>query len=100
MFLDLEDVSGIPTISILSSNGPIIHDVTDIDENSSAGLIEHPVETDGEQAESVVEPIIDGSPLISEVFGTDISDLPIAVDDPTSHGVDNVPDDEEALEEE
>lgn len=93
------DVSGIPTISILSSNGPIIHDVTDIDENSSSGLIEHPVETDGEQTESVVEPTIDGSPLISEVFGTDISDLPIAVDH-TSNDVDGVPDEEDNLEEE
>lgn len=70
-------MNGIPTISILSSTRPVIHDVTDIDENSSAGLIEHPVDTDHEQTDEIVEEA-ETSPLISEVFGTEMSDLPIS----------------------
>lgn len=100
LILDLEesDVSDIPTISILSSNRPIIHDVTDIDESSPAGLIEHPVETDGEQVDDIVEAAIDGSPLISEMLGTEISDIPIDID--SAENGEEVLDEGENLEEE
>ena len=54
--------------------------MTDIDESSSADLIEQPTEIEPDQSDEVSDDVIPGSPLISEVFGTDISELPIAVD--------------------
>jgi len=64
-----------PTISLVSSpsTGPVIHDVTDIDE-ASADMVELPNEED----EIVdTDDLKDDSPLISEIFSTD---LPITLD--------------------
>lgn len=74
-----------------SSNGPVIHDVTDIDE-ASADLIELPNEDD-ELEET--DDMKDGSPpYISEIFSTD---LPISLDvatHPAQIPTDNNPDNE------
>jgi hypothetical protein len=68
----------IPTISILSPTGPIIHDVTDMvdDVGGLGGLVEVPVDQDEEATPSVPA----GSAQISEVITSDnpdFSQLPI-----------------------
>lgn len=65
-------------MSILS-NGPIIHDVTDIDETSSQDLIEPTTEIEAEATEDAGQQLKE-SPLISEVFATDIPEIPIAAE--------------------
>lgn len=81
--LDLEDsaVSGNPNVSdIPSPKGPIIHDVTDIDESSCADLIGNCNELDADQMDEITEVVPnEKSP---EIFFpmAQISELPISVE--------------------
>ncbi|XP_032791981.1 heat shock factor protein isoform X4 [Daphnia magna] len=80
---DLEDsaVSGNPNVSdIPSPKGPIIHDVTDIDESSCADLIGNCNELDADQMDEITEVVPnEKSP---EIFFpmAQISELPISVE--------------------
>ena len=77
--LDESEHSSMPTISLVSSpsTGPVIHDVTDIDE-TSADMVELPNEED--EIDDTDE-LKDDSPLISEIFSTDLPiPLGVAVD--------------------
>lgn len=98
--LDESEANDIPTISIIPSpKGPIIHDVTDIDEGSTADLIANSNDLDTEQLEEVAEVESDGKPL--EVFFpmAQISELPVSVD--SVEQADEVPaEEEEILEDE
>lgn len=92
--LDESETIDMPTISIVPSpKGPIIHDVTDIDEGSTADLIANSNDLDTEQLEEVAEVEADGKPL--EVFFpmVQISELPISVD--SVEQTDEVPAEEE-----
>lgn len=96
----VDEATDIPTISIIPSpKGPIIHDVTDIDEGSTADLIANPADLDAEQLEEIAEEESDGkSP---DVFFpmVQISELPISVD--SIEQTDEVPaEEEETLEDE
>ncbi|XP_046444609.1 heat shock factor protein-like isoform X7 [Daphnia pulex] len=94
--LDESEANDIPTISIIPSpKGPIIHDVTDIDEGSTADLIANSNDLDTEQLEEVAEVESDGKPL--EVFFpmAQISELPVSVD--SVEQADEVPAEEEEI---
>ncbi|XP_057379463.1 heat shock factor protein-like isoform X5 [Daphnia carinata] len=96
--LDESAVSGNPNMSdIPSPKGPIIHDVTDIDESSCADLIGNCNDLDADQMEEIAEVVPnEKSP---EIFFpmAQISELPISVE--STEQEDEVPaEEEEAVE--
>ena len=97
---DVTSLSDIPTISIIPSpKGPIIHDVTDIDEDSTAELVANHNDLAAEQLDEVTEEDSDGKSPEAFFPMAQISELPVSVG--SVKQTDEVPaEEEETLEDE